>query len=39
MRERARALSGRLTAAPHPDGGFEVRAELPIPAPATTVGR
>jgi signal transduction histidine kinase len=32
MRERARALSGRLTAAPHPDGGFEVRAELPIPA-------
>jgi signal transduction histidine kinase len=33
MRERARALSGRLTAAPHPDGGFEVRAELPIPGP------
>jgi signal transduction histidine kinase len=33
MRERARALSGRLTAAPHPDGGFEVRAELPIPKP------
>jgi signal transduction histidine kinase len=33
MRERARALSGRLTAAPHPDGGFEVRAELPIPHP------
>jgi signal transduction histidine kinase len=31
MRERARALSGRLTAAPHPEGGFEVRAELPIP--------
>ncbi|MGE3286174.1 MAG: sensor histidine kinase [Pseudonocardia sp.] len=31
MRERARALSGRLTAAPHPDGGFEVRAELPVP--------
>jgi signal transduction histidine kinase len=30
MRERARALSGRLTAAPHPDGGFEVRAELPL---------
>jgi hypothetical protein len=29
MRERARALSDRLTAAPHPDGGFEVRAELP----------
>lgn len=33
MRERARALSGRLTAAPHPDGGFEVRAELPLPNP------
>jgi signal transduction histidine kinase len=33
MRERARALSGRLTAAPQPDGGFEVRAELPIPNP------
>jgi signal transduction histidine kinase len=31
MRERARALSGWLTAAPHPDGGFEVCAELPIP--------
>jgi signal transduction histidine kinase len=30
MRERARALSGRLTAAPHPEGGFEVCAELPI---------
>jgi signal transduction histidine kinase len=30
MRERAAALSGRLTAAPQPDGGFEVRAELPI---------
>jgi signal transduction histidine kinase len=33
MRERARALSGQLTAAPHPDGGFEVSAELPIPNP------
>ena len=31
MRERARALSGQLTAAPHPEGGFEVCAELPIP--------
>jgi len=31
MRERARALSGRLSAAPHPGGGFEVRAELPVP--------
>ena len=33
MRERARALSGQLTAAPHPEGGFEVCAELPIPEP------
>jgi signal transduction histidine kinase len=33
MTERARALSGRLTAAPHPDGGFEVCAELPVPNP------
>jgi signal transduction histidine kinase len=33
MRERARALSGRLTAAPHPEGGFEVCAELPVPHP------
>jgi signal transduction histidine kinase len=33
MRERARALSGQLTAAPHPDGGFEVCAELPVPHP------
>ena len=31
MRERARALSGRVTATPLPDGGFEVRAELPLP--------
>ncbi|WP_345610926.1 sensor histidine kinase [Pseudonocardia adelaidensis] len=30
MRERALALSGRLTAAPHPDGGFEVCAVLPL---------
>ncbi|GAA1254994.1 histidine kinase [Pseudonocardia aurantiaca] len=33
MRERARALSGQLTAAPRPEGGFEVYAELPIPNP------
>jgi signal transduction histidine kinase len=31
MRERAHALSGRFTASPHPDGGFEVCAELPLP--------
>ncbi len=33
MSERAAALSGRLTAGPHPDGGFEVCAELPVPNP------
>ena len=33
MRERASALSGQLAAAPHPEGGFEVCAELPIPDP------
>ena len=33
MRERARALSGSLTAAPLPEGGFEVCAELPIREP------
>jgi signal transduction histidine kinase len=32
MRERAHALSGRLSAGPHPEGGFEVCAELPIPS-------
>lgn len=31
MRERAHALSGRFTAAPHAEGGFEVCAELPLP--------
>lgn len=29
MRERALALSGRFTAGRHPDGGFQVRCELP----------
>jgi signal transduction histidine kinase len=33
MRERALALSGRFTAGPHPDGGFQVRCALPTPAP------
>jgi signal transduction histidine kinase len=33
MRERARAMSGHLTAGPHPEGGFEVYAELPVPGP------
>jgi signal transduction histidine kinase len=31
MRDRALALSGRATAGPHPEGGFEVSAELPVP--------
>ncbi|GAA1988251.1 sensor histidine kinase [Catenulispora subtropica] len=29
MRERALALSGRFTAGPHPDGGFQVRCVIP----------
>jgi signal transduction histidine kinase len=35
MRERAAALGGRLSAAPRPEGGFRVTAELPTPAGAT----
>ncbi len=31
MRERAAALDGELETGPHPDGGFRVRARLPIP--------
>jgi signal transduction histidine kinase len=31
MRERVSALGGRLTAEPRPEGGFTVRAELPVP--------
>jgi signal transduction histidine kinase len=34
MRERVSALGGRLQAGPHDDGGFQVRAELPAPAPS-----
>jgi signal transduction histidine kinase len=30
MRERATALGGKLEAGPGPDGGFRVRAELPV---------
>jgi len=30
MRERAEALGGTLAAGPRPQGGFEVRAELPL---------
>ncbi|MBT3154730.1 sensor histidine kinase [Streptomyces sp. CHD11] len=33
MRERARICGGRLSAAPHDGGGFEVEAVLPLPAP------
>jgi signal transduction histidine kinase len=32
MRERARALGGTLQAGPRSDGGFRVRAWLPVPA-------
>ncbi|HEV3014531.1 MAG TPA: ATP-binding protein, partial [Actinomycetota bacterium] len=32
MRERARALGGSLEAGPRPDGGFRVRATLPLGA-------
>ncbi|MQY06839.1 sensor histidine kinase [Actinomadura macrotermitis] len=33
MRERAEAVGGTLTAAPSPDGGWTVRAELPLSPP------
>ena len=35
MRERAAMLGGDLEAAPADDGGFTVRARLPLPAPAS----
>ncbi|MFF2552016.1 sensor histidine kinase [Nocardia sp. NPDC058058] len=39
MQSRAAAVGGNLTAAPRPDGGFEVRAELPLtPGVATVSG-
>jgi signal transduction histidine kinase len=34
MRERAALFGGRLAAGAHPEGGFEVRARLPVEAPA-----
>jgi signal transduction histidine kinase len=34
MRERVTALGGRLRAEPRPEGGFRVRAELPMKVPA-----
>jgi len=33
MRERAEALGGHVQAGPHPDGGFAVRARLPVGTP------
>ncbi len=33
MRERVAALGGRLSAGPRPEGGFTVRAELPLVEP------
>ncbi len=38
MRERCGLLGGELTAGPRPDGGFEVKARLPL-APAGVVSR
>ncbi|MBO0913657.1 sensor histidine kinase [Streptomyces laculatispora] len=35
MRERAAALGGTIEAGTRPDGGFRVRAELPLPAGGT----
>ncbi|MGH3737186.1 MAG: sensor histidine kinase [Micromonosporaceae bacterium] len=35
MRERCGLLGGELTAGPRPDGGFEVRARLPLTPTAT----
>ena len=32
MRERAASVGGELTAGPLPGGGFQVRAQLPVPA-------
>ncbi|MBB4703898.1 sensor histidine kinase [Sphaerisporangium siamense] len=32
MRERVALLNGHLTATPRPEGGFRVRARLPVPA-------
>ncbi|HEY7487377.1 MAG TPA: sensor histidine kinase [Streptosporangiaceae bacterium] len=36
MRERVTALGGHLEARPRPEGGFTVRAELPLPGPMQT---
>jgi signal transduction histidine kinase len=34
MRERVSALGGRLRAGPRSGGGFQVRAEIPVPVPS-----
>jgi signal transduction histidine kinase len=39
MRLRAESLGGSLTAGPGPDGGFMVRASLPIERSSTVDGR
>lgn len=36
MRERAAALGGTIVAGPRPDGGFRVRADLPVQQKETT---
>jgi signal transduction histidine kinase len=38
MRERVEPRGGTLTAGPHPDGGFEVRAEIPTAGARTATG-
>ncbi|AUH43727.1 sensor histidine kinase [Streptomyces sp. CMB-StM0423] len=38
MRERVAALGGELHAAPRPEGGFRVRAELPLPRAGGAAG-
>jgi signal transduction histidine kinase len=38
MRERVEPRGGTLSAGPHPDGGFEVRAELPTAATPAASG-
>jgi signal transduction histidine kinase len=38
MRERVEPRGGTLRAGPHPDGGFEVRAELPTAAATAATG-
>ncbi len=38
MRQRAAAVGGRLDAGPDPEGGFVVRAELPLTTTASVEG-